>query len=98
MLKSLVRSIGSRRWIPLQKQEIKRIGGGSPLPIRCLSQFLLREEKINCLGSEFSAYLSPTEWHGIYSGGFSQLDGDKDILLLDEGFSFLIIVRLIRDN
>ena len=45
-----------------------------------------------------SAYLSPTGWPGIYSGGFSQLDGDKDSLLLDEGFSFLIAVRLIRDN
>ena len=26
------------------------------------------------------------------------LDGDKDSLLLDGGFSFLIVVRLIRDN
>ena len=38
------------------------------------------------------------EWPGIYSICFSQLDGDKDSLLLDEGFSFLIAVRLIRDN
>ena len=45
-----------------------------------------------------SAYLSPTRWPGIYSGRFSQFDGDKDSLLLDEGFSFLIAVRLIRDN
>ena len=37
-------------------------------------------------------------WPGIYSICFSQLDGDKDSLLLDEGFSFLIAVRLIRDN
>ena len=37
-------------------------------------------------------------WPGIYSICFSQLDGDKDSLLLDEGFSFLIVVRLIRDN
>ena len=29
---------------------------------------------------------------------FSQFDGDKDSLLLDWGFSFLIDVRLIRDN
>ena len=34
----------------------------------------------------------------IYSICFSQLDGDKDSLLLDGGFSFLIAVRLIRDN
>ena len=37
-------------------------------------------------------------WHGIYSIYFSQFDGDKDSLLLDGGFSFLIAVRLIRDN
>ena len=29
---------------------------------------------------------------------FSQFDGDKDSLLLDGGFSFIIAVRLIRDN
>ena len=45
-----------------------------------------------------SAYLSPMRWPGIYSGCFSQLDGDKDSLLLDGGFSFLIDVILIRDN
>ena len=37
-------------------------------------------------------------WLGIYSICFSQLDGDKDSLLLDGGFSFLIAVRLIRNN
>ena len=37
-------------------------------------------------------------WPDIYSICFSQLDGDKDSLLLDEGFSFLIVVRLIRDD
>ena len=45
-----------------------------------------------------SAYLSPMGWPGIYSVCFSQLDGDKDFLLFDGGFSFLIAVRLIRDN
>ena len=44
------------------------------------------------------AYLSPLGWPGIYNIYFSQLDGDKDSLLLDGGFSFLIAVRLIRDN
>ena len=34
----------------------------------------------------------------IYSICFSQLDGNKDSLLLDEGFSFFIAARLIRDN
>ena len=37
-------------------------------------------------------------WSGIYSICFSQLDGDKDSLLLDGEFSFLIAVRLIWDN
>ena len=55
-------------------------------------------EKINCLEGECSAYLSPMGWYGIYSIYFSQLDGDKDSLLLDGGFSFLIAVRLIKDN
>ena len=60
------------------------------------------EENINYLGNEVlvhkSVYISPMGWPGIYSICFSQLDGDKDSLLLDEGFSFLIAVRLIRDN
>ena len=58
------------------------------------------EENINCLGNEVlmhkSTYLSPMRWPDIYSICFSQLDGDKDSLLLDGGFSFLIAVRLIR--
>ena len=28
---SLGQSVGSRRWTPLQKQETKRMGGGSPV-------------------------------------------------------------------
>ena len=56
------------------------------------------KEKINCLEGEYSAYLSPMGWPGIYSICFSQLDDGKDSFLLDEGFSFLIVVRLIRDN
>ena len=44
------------------------------------------------------AYFSPMGCPGIYSRCFSQLDGDKDSLLLDEGFSFFIDVRSIRDN
>ena len=80
----------------------KGSAGDRPLPVRCLSQLFLVEKNINCLGNEVlvhkSAYLSPMGWPGIYSICFSQLDGDKDSLLLDEGFSFLIAVRLIRDN
>ena len=37
-------------------------------------------------------------WPVIYSICFSQFDGGKDSFLLDEGFSFLIVVRLMRDN
>ena len=70
--------------------------GARPLPLRCLSQFFPVEDNINCLGNEVlvhkSAYLSPMGWPGI------QLDGDKDYLLLDDRFSFLITVKLIRDN
>ena len=33
-----------------------------------------------------SVYLSPMGWPGIYSICFSQLDGDKDSLLLDVDF------------
>ena len=42
----------SVRWTPLQKQETKRIGEGSPVAYRCLSQFFPGEEKINCLSNE----------------------------------------------
>ena len=55
-------------------------------------------EKISCLEGECSAYLSPMGWSGIYSTCFSQLDGGKDSLSLDGGFSALIVIRLIRDN
>ena len=34
--------------------------GARSLLLRCLSQFFPDEENINCLESEFSAYLSPT--------------------------------------
>ena len=80
----------------------KGSAGARPLPLRCLSQFFPAGENINCLGNDVlvhkSAYLSSMVWPGIYSICFSQLDGDKDSLLLDRGFSFLIVVRLIRDN
>ena len=72
--------------------------GARPLPLRCLSQFFPVERKNNCLESECSAYLSPMGWPDVYSRCFSQLDDDKDSLLLDEGFSVLISVILIRDN
>ena len=76
--------------------------GARPLPLRCLNQFFHVKENINYLRNEVlvhkSAYLSPMGWPDIYSICFSQFDGDKDSLLLDWGFSFLIDVRLIRDN
>ena len=53
---------------------------------------------MDCLEGECVTYLSPMGWPDIYSICFSKLDGDKDSLLLDGGFSFLIVVRLIRDN
>ena len=68
-----------------------------PLPLRCLSQFLMKKE-INFLEGECSAYLLPMGWPGIYSICFSQLDGDKDSFPLDVVFSAFIVIRLIRDN
>ena len=72
------------------------------MPLRCLSQFFPAGENINCLGNEVlvhkSTYLSPIGLPGIYIICFSQFDGDKDSILLDGGFSFLIAIRLIRDN
>ena len=51
---SLDRSAGSGRWTPLQKQETKRIGGGSPVAalmpksvLSCVREYqLLREGSI----------------------------------------------------
>ena len=97
MLKSLGRSAGSGRWTPLQKQETERIGRGSPVASPMPKSVPSGKKKINCFESEFSAYFSPMGWPGIYSRCFSQLDGDKDSLLLDGEFSFFIVVRLIRD-
>ena len=83
---------------PLQKTSKKKGRRGfRPWPLRCLSQFL-PEKKIDCIKGECVAYLSSMGWHVIYSICFSQLDGDKDSFLLDEGFSFLIVVILMRDN
>ena len=97
---SLGRSADSGRWTPLQKQKTKRIGGGSPIAAPMPKSIF--SCVFNCLENEVlvhkSAFLSPMGWPGIYSICFSQLDGDKDSLLLDREFSFLIDVKLIRDN
>ena len=88
--------------LPCKNKKERGLAGARPLPLRCLSQFFPVEENINCLRNEVLvhkfAYLSPMGWPGIYSICFFQLDGDKDSLLLDGGFSFLITVKLIRDN
>ena len=71
MLELLGRSADSARWAPLQKQETKRIGGGSPIassmPKSVLSggreDQLLRELSFVYM----SAYLSPMGWPGIYN-------------------------------
>ena len=102
MLELLGRSADSVRWTPLQKQETKRIGGDRPLPLRCLSQFFPREEKINCLGNEFSMR-NLHRWGGLV---FIMDDHDKFLswmmiwifLPLGDRFSFLIVNQLIRDN
>ena len=90
------------RWVGLldlsigllcKNKKQKGSAGASPLPLRCLSQFFPAGENINYLGNEVLmhkfAYLSPMGWPGIYSICFSQLDGDKNSLLLDGGFFFI---------
>ena len=72
MLELLGRSAVSGRWSPLQKQETKRIGRGSPvaspMPKSVLSSGiedqLLRELSF----VHMSVYLSPMRWPGIYNG------------------------------
>ena len=72
VLELLGRSTDSGCRDPLKKQETKRIGGGSPVASLILSTFFPMEEKINCLGNEFSVckstYLSLMGWLGIYNG------------------------------
>ena len=67
VLELLGRSTDSASWASLQKQETKRIGEGSPLPLRCLSQFFLVEENINCLGNEVLCICLRTfhRWGGL---------------------------------
>ena len=50
-------SIGSGRWTPLQKQERKRINGGSSVAALMPKSVLSLEENINCLEDGCSAYL-----------------------------------------
>ena len=63
VLELLGQSTDSARWTPLQKQETKGIGGGSPVASLMHKSVLSGGKKINCLGNEFfvrkSAYLSP---------------------------------------
>ena len=95
----LGRSVGSGCCAPCKKQVTKRIGGGSPVAaLMPKSALSCRKNRLTVLGGECSAYISPMGWPGIYSICFSQLDGDKDSLSLDGGFSVLIAVKLIRDN
>ena len=80
----------------------KRIGGVHSLPLRCLSQFFPVEEKINYLGNEFFV----RTFHRWSSLVFIMDDHDnfpssmmtQIFLPLGEGFSFLIVNRLIKDN
>ena len=52
VLESLGLSADSGCLAPLRKQEIKRIDGDRPLPLRCLSKFFPVEEKINSSRNE----------------------------------------------
>ena len=72
VLDLLGRSAGSGRWTPLQKQETKRIGGGSPVAAPMPKSVLScgREYQLLREGSfmHMSAYLSLMGWPGIYNG------------------------------
>ena len=110
MLESLGRNWNCRWASPLaldvgilcKNKKQKGSVGARPLPLRCLSQFFPEGENINLLGNEVLVHkfacFSSIGWPSIYSICFSQLNRDKDSLLLDEVFSFLIAVILIRDN
>ena len=67
VLELLGQSAISRRWAHLQKQETKRIDGGSPVASPILSQFFPVEEKINCLGNEVLCICLRTfhRWGGL---------------------------------
>ena len=85
---------------PLRKQETKKIGRDSQLPLRCLSQLFPMEENINCLGNVCFFFLRTF----YRCGDLVFIAGDFlnwmviQTLLLDERFYFLIAVRLIREN
>ena len=69
---------------------------------RCLSQFFLGKENINCLGNEFSVRTSDRLSDLIFiiddHDNFSSWMMIRIFLPLGERFSFLIVNRLIRDN
>ena len=100
----LGRSAVSRRWAPLQKQETKRTGEGSPVASQ-MPKFFPVEEKIHCLGNEVLC-ISLCNFHQWGDLVFIMDDHDnfpswmmiQIFLLLGERFSFLIVNRLIRDN
>ena len=102
VLDLLGRFANSVRWTPLQKQETKRIGEARPLPLRCLSQFFPNEEKINCLGDEFSVHTFH-RWGDLVfimddHDNFNSWMMIRIFLPFCERFSFHIVNRLIRDN
>ena len=80
----------------------KRVGGDRLLPLQCLSQFFPVEKKINCLGNEFFVRTFH-RWGGLVfimddHGKFPSWMMIRIFLSLGEGFSFLIVNQLIRDN
>ena len=72
VLELLGLSADSGRWTPLQKQETKRIDGGSPVASLMPKSVLFggREDQLLREWSfvHISVYLSPMGWPGIYNG------------------------------
>ena len=67
VLELLGRPVISGRWAPLQKQETKKIGGGSPVASLMPKSVFLVEEKINCLRNEVLGVCLRTfhRWGGL---------------------------------
>ena len=88
--------------LPYENKKQKRIDEVRLLPLQCLSQFFMVEEKINCLGNEFLV-CTFHRWGDLV---FIMDDHDnlpswvmtQIFLPLCEEFSFLIVNQLIRDN
>ena len=102
VLDLLGRSADSVRWTSLQKQETKRISGGSPVASSMPKSVLSGEREDQLLGNEFFVRTFH-RWGGLVfimdnHDNFPSLMMIRIFLPFGKRFSFLIVNRLIRDN